>query len=302
MIIEKKQTRRDSCIFQWSYFSAAREGLKSILMQPELAGKKILLPAYIGYSTREGSGVFDPVTAVGTPYVFYRMDCFLNIDVADLQKKIPRNPGQILFIIHYFGFKDKDIDRIKKLARAQNMVIIEDFAHAFYTFYNDQCLGFDYAIFSLHKMFPEIDGGMVLCNKLLYEQKEAQYYDLFRYNLPLIMERRRENYTHILNALRRRGRKERIRVMRPVIGRHVPQTFPILLTDSAVRDRMYFGMNEAGYGVVSLYHELIAPLDRSFSVEHNISSRILNLPVHQDISPAQLDGMLKVFFSLLKKD
>ena len=60
-------------------------------------------------------------------------------------------------------------------------------------------------------------------------------------------------------------------------------------------------MNESGYGVVSLYHELIAPIDKSFAIEHEISNTILNLPVHQDIFPDQLDSMLRTFLSLLKK-
>ncbi|MBF0504249.1 MAG: DegT/DnrJ/EryC1/StrS family aminotransferase [Candidatus Omnitrophica bacterium] len=301
MIIEKKQSNQNIFAFKWNYFSSAREGLKHILSQPQLRAKKILLPAYIGYSTREGSGVFDPVAAAGTPYVFYHMDRSLNIDLPSLTKSIRQNPGQMLMLIHYFGFIDKHIDSVKKLARAYKMVLIEDFAHAFYTFYNDPSNDFDYAIFSLHKMFPRNDGGMVLSDRDMKVTKSAFDNDLFRYNLPLIAQRRRKNYTDILKVLRGQGRKHDLRLLRPVLGRHVPQTFPVILPNRETRDRLYFSLNEAGFGAVSLYHQLIDQIDESFIDEHAISNTILNLPVHQDILPEQLDGMLKTFFLLLKK-
>lgn len=300
MIIEKKQTNPDNGILRWHYFFSARQGLKKILEASLLRGKKILIPAYIGHSAREGSGVFDPIAQTKTEVVFYRMDGSLNIDEADLKKKISEHAGQILFLIHYFGFKDKNIDSIKQRARANRMVIIEDFAHALFTFYNNPQQDFDYAIFSLHKMLPEADGGMVLCQGPLEATRRASDYDLFRYNFPLIMKRRRENYAYLAQALRPR-REQDIRIMFPVLASCVPQSFPVLLADRQIRDHLYFEMNEAGYGVVSLYHELIGPIDRSFGSEHEISDRILNLPVHQDVSQEQLEGMLQLLFSLLGK-
>lgn len=300
MIIEKKQTDPDNCIFRWHYFSCARQGLKKILEQPLLRGRKILIPAYIGHSTREGSGVFDPIAQTKKEYVFYRMDGSLNIDEADLKKKMSVHVGQILLLIHYFGFKDKNIDAIKKSARVNGMVIIEDFAHALFTFYNDPQQDFDYAVFSLHKMLAFADGGLVLCQGPLESTKQASDYDLFRYDFPLIAKRRRENYEYILQTLKAR-KGQNIRIMFPVLDSFVPQSFPILLAGREIRDHLYFAMNEAGYGVVSLYHELIGPVDSSFLCEHEISDRILNLPVHQDAGQKQLEGMLQLLFSLLKK-
>ena len=302
MIIEKLQKNPNLFVFKWSYFSSAREGLKQILVQPQLAGKKILLPAYIGYSTREGSGVFDPIVAARTPYIFYPMDASLYIDMPALKRMIEKHPGHILLLIHYFGFKDKNIDIIKNLARKYKMVLIEDFAHALHTFYNDPRQDFDYAIFSLHKLLPQSDGGMVLSDRWIKGRQVTSEYDMFRYNLPLIAQQRTENYTCILKALRGKARNNSFHVLRPVLGGHVPQTFPILLQNQEIRDQVYFAMNKAGYGMVSLYHQLIVQIDKSFNFEHGISNTILNLPVHQDTAPLQLEGMLKIFFKLLKKD
>lgn len=52
-------------------------------------------------------------------------------------------------------------------------------------------------------------------------------------------------------------------------------------------------MNRAGFGVVSLYHTLIEPISESVYPEsHRLSRKILNLPVHQDILPEDLDALI----------
>ena len=115
MIVEKKQREKENCIFNWNYFRSARDGFKTILKISELRGKKILLPAYIGHSSREGSGVFDPIREVGQDYLFYHMDNRLRIDIKDLKEKILKNPGNILLIIDYFGFRDGNLKEIKDI-------------------------------------------------------------------------------------------------------------------------------------------------------------------------------------------
>ena len=81
---------------------------------------------------------------------------------------------------------------------------------------------------------------------------------------------------------------------------NIPQTFPILLVDNKIRDDAYFKMNERGYGVVSLYHTMIAELDETFIKAHDISRRILNLPVHQDVKKSQLDQMLRLLIEIVE--
>lgn len=301
MIIEKKQKDLNRCVFNWSYFHSARDGLYRTLQDEELKGKKILLPAYIGYSSREGSGVFDPIRNTKMKYLFYNLDTGLNINLKGLKGKINDNQNNILLIIHYFGFKDKYLEEIKEYAKQRHMIIVEDFAQAFFTFWLNPVIDFDYAIFSIHKLFPEDSGGMVLGKKeIKHSINGNSRYDLFRYNIKEIIQRRIENYKYILDKFKKQASLYRITVLKDKLSRTVPQTFPILLHDRGIRDYLYFQMNREGYGVVSLYHTLIDKIDASFRVEHGISSRILNLPVHQDAEREDLGRMMERMLAIIK--
>ena len=300
MIIEKKQRDKHNCIFDWNYFRSARDGFKTILKINELRGKKILLPAYVGHSSREGSGVFDPIREVAQDYLFYHMDNRLRIDIKDVKEKILKNPGNILLIIDYFGFRDENLKEIKDIAIKNKMIIVEDFAHAFFTFMRSPIIDFDYGLFSIHKLFPEEDGGLVLQrNKFLNSNGKLKLrYDLFKYNFFEISRQKCNNYDFINNKLNELGNNH-IEIPFPDRGNNVPQTFPILLADKKIRDEAYFNMNEIGYGVVSLYHTMIDELAETLVNEHEISGRILNLPIHQDIESDQLDEMLETLIEMV---
>jgi len=297
MIIEKKQTDSDNFKLDWHSFDAAREALKYILLQ-EQKRAKILLPAYIGYSSREGSGIFDPVISSGMSYDFYCLDQSLNIDIRDIAEKIEINKGNILLLIHYFGFKDTNVEIIKKMARRKEMIIIEDFAHAFYDFWLHPAINFDYAIFSMHKMFPVATGGALLSNRPIRRQ-DNEIFNYLSYDIPAIIKKRIGNYRMILRGLDRFSIKYDMKILRKRLNGCVPQTFPLLLRDEKLRDILFFELNDKGFGVVSLYHQLITQIPNSFETEMDISKRILNLPVHQDADEGQLHSMLKVMRSII---
>ena len=271
-------------------FPAAREAFAKVISIAG-TGKKILLPGFIGFSVREGSGIFDPVRNSGIDYEFYKMDGVLHIQLDSLKESISRNPGSILLIVHYWGFVDPAYNEIKEFAREKKCIIVEDFAHGLFTFFKTPTVDFDYGFFSLHKMFAYDAGGVLIAGS---EIESLNTYDLafFRYNLQEISRIRLANYSHLLEKLKA-IHPNKITLLRDNIGRSVPQTFPILLSDNHLKDYLYFKMNEAGFGVVSLYHQLIAEVDNTFIHEHNISSRILNLPIHQDVLLNDLDDMVK---------
>jgi dTDP-4-amino-4,6-dideoxygalactose transaminase len=250
------------------------------------------VPAYIGYSSREGSGVFDPIREVGIKYCFYKINKNLYIDIADLQHRLLENENGILLLIHYFGFRDPNYSKVKQLAIKMNYIVIEDYAHALFTFLCGGDRNFDYAFFSLHKMLPYNNGGMLLSK---YHQKSdiIEYFNLYEYDCYQIAQRRRENYQRLKELIEPLCAPFHIHILRDTIGDAVPQSFPILLPDTKSRDRLYFGLNEAGYGVVSLYQELIPEIDGYYSESHFLSSRILNLPVHQDVSINELELMVQ---------
>jgi dTDP-4-amino-4,6-dideoxygalactose transaminase len=301
MIVTKKQKAIDRFRFDWKYYGSAREGFFQALQSENLKTKKILLPAYIGFSNREGSGVFDPVKMSECRYEFYRMTHDLNINVNDLKKRIQKNKGNILLLIHYFGFKDINIFEIKKCARKNKMVIIEDFAHSFFTFWLNPVVDFDIAFFSIHKLFPVNTGGMVLTKKMCLsgDRSKAQI-DLFNYDMQGIINKRIENYQLISSKIELKERADKIVLLRKTLKNEVPQTCPVLVDSRETRDNLYFKMNEYGYGVVSLYNTLIGEIDSSFFTEHHISDRILNLPVHQDVEKENIEGLVDYLFEIIE--
>ncbi len=281
MHITKKMTDKQRFSQPFHYFRRGRDAFEHVLKRPETRGRKILLPAYIGYGAAEGSGVFDPVQRSGKEFRFYRMKGRLEIDVASLKRCLEANPGSVLLLIHYFGFKDARLARVKKLAAKHDCLVVEDFAHGLFTFLRDPVVDFDWGVFSLHKMlpYPNRVGGMLLSRE---DPGLGDEYTAFhRYDLEGIARQRCANYEAALERLGNVA-PANLEVLRPELGVNVPESFPVLLPDRHLRNRMHARMNEEGFGLISLYHELIAPVDESYRAELRISDRITNLPIHQD--------------------
>lgn len=61
-------------------------------------------------------------------------------------------------------------------------------------------------------------------------------------------------------------------------------------------------MNDSGYGVVSLYHTLIEPLQKEdYQISIDLSKRILNLPVHQDTDTSRYPEMVRLLIEFCKQ-
>ncbi len=139
----------------------------------------------------------------------------------------------------------------------------------------------------------------MLLSKYPQKSEIIEYFNLYEYDCYQIAQRRRENYQKLKELIEPLCTPLHINLLRNTIGDAVPQSFPILLPDTKSRDRLYFGLNEAGYGVVSLYHELIPEIDGYYRESHFLSSRILNLPIHQDVSIDELEPMVQNLKQLL---
>lgn len=295
-MITKKPENINNYKMHCCFFESARRAFAHVLSQHQ--SLTILVPAYIGYSSREGSGVFDPIRESGITYCFYKMNRDLYIEMADLQNQLLKNEEGILLLIHYFGFRDPNYSKVKELAIKMNYIVVEDYAHALYTYLCGGERNFDYAFFSLHKMLPYRNGGMLL-SKYPQESETIESFNLYEYDCYQIAQRRRKNYQKLKELIEPLCAPFHIHLLRDTIGDTVPQSFPILLPDTKSRDMLYFGLNEAGYGVVSLYHELIPEIDGYYSEAHFLSSRILNLPIHQDVSINELELMVRSLKQLL---
>ncbi len=300
MHIEKVATGRERYRRRYRLCPNARSGFKDLLKTWCLeSGDKVALPAYIGWSPREGSGVFDPVRETGVPYGFYRMDDRLRIDLNHLEHVLKKERPKLLVMIHYFGFVDPGYGDAVSLARKHGAYVLEDEAHALLTDLVGGLSGRlgDACIFSLHKILPVKNGGMLTVNSghdslLANAEREKGAFPVpWEYDLVEISRRRLENARTLSELL-----KPLAGLVDPLWGDpaegEIPQTYPVIINGLS-RDKLYFSMNEAGYGVVSLYHTLIEEISaHDFPHSHVLSKTILNLPVHQDVESATLKGMI----------
>ena len=78
------------------------------------------------------------------------------------------------------------------------------------------------------------------------------------------------------------------------------QTYPVIVKDTC-RDDLYFGLNKQNFGAVSLYHEMIKPIEKQGLEEALwLSEHILNLPVHQDVNKTEIEKMFELLEKILK--
>lgn len=292
---------------EFYFYNKARDGFSDILKKLKTIYKEytLLLPAFIGYSPNEGSGVFDPIIENNVNHQFYLLNEDLNVNIKDYKQKIEKIKNKaIVLIIDYFGFIDNKYDDLIEIATKNDAVIIEDCAHALYTDFIDHKCGneqSDFVLYSLHKMLPYNNGGMIKVNdKKYYGILNNNNYGLnpFEYDLYAISKKRKENMQIIETLLKK---CEGITLIRNYekYKNQTPQTYPIIIKNKD-KNILYHKLNEDGYGVVSLYHTMIDELcNNETSVK--ISKTILNLPVHQDVNEEQLIAMCKEIIELCKE-
>jgi selenocysteine lyase/cysteine desulfurase len=123
-----------------------------------LAGSEVLVPAY-----HHGVEV-EALVAAGVVPRFVRVDGRMRLDLDDLAAKIgPRTRG--VYVIHYAGFA-QPMDAIASLARARELVVLEDCALALLSAEGQRPLGStgDAAVFCLYKTLPVPNGGALVLN------------------------------------------------------------------------------------------------------------------------------------------
>ena len=286
------------------HFPNARGAFKAVLRETARGGK-VLLPSYIGYSAREGSGVFDPIEELALPYSFYTVNEKLEIDLDFLASALQRECPTVFVIVHYFGYTDPFYVEAVSMARRAGALIIEDEAHSMLTDLCGGCSGRlgDYSIFSVHKMLPVAIGGILLgapgrpgaLNRILSQTEPLSFWE---FDLQSISKKRREN-AQVLERLLTPLCEHVRPLWTELRDLQVPQTYPVVIR-SASRDKLYHQMNTAGFGVVSLYHTLIPQVSTlEFPCSHQLSRTILNLPIHQETGPEQLEAMVACLGSFL---
>lgn len=156
--ITKRAEKLNNYRQDWYLFANARTGFYHILSFLNFHGTdKILLPSYIGWSSKEGSGVFDPILKSKSRYEFYRMNDNLTIAAEDLINRIDENVKACL-LINYFGFADPGYAKICQHLRKKKVIIIEDHAHSLFSYFIGRTCGIyaDYSFFQSIRCFPII--------------------------------------------------------------------------------------------------------------------------------------------------
>ena len=288
-------------------FQAARKAFGAILNALEISRGKVLLPAYIGWSPREGSGVFDPIASLNLDYGFYALDERLRIDIERLRTELQSGRIRVLVIIHYFGYVDPAYAEAVKIAKEHDVYVLEDEAHAMLSdIVGGICgrLG-DACIYSFHKILPVESGGAAIINDPESPLAQSLVADpdcelpLSHFDLKCVADRRRTNSLTLDRLVR-----ELAPEIAPLFGVpgccEFPQSYPVIIPNES-RDRLYHEMNAAGFGVVSLYHTLIPQISSEFfPAAAKVSRHILNLPVHQDASENELGSMVRELASRVR--
>jgi dTDP-4-amino-4,6-dideoxygalactose transaminase len=123
-------------------------------------GDEVILPSFTFVSTANS------VLLRGATCVFAEVDEFLNIDIHDVEKKITEKT-KVIIPVHYAS-TSCDMDRLKILAKENNIVIVEDAAQAVNAKYKDKYLGTigEIGCYSFHetKNYMCGEGGALLIN------------------------------------------------------------------------------------------------------------------------------------------
>jgi dTDP-4-amino-4,6-dideoxygalactose transaminase len=295
-MISKKAMNQDQYKREWSYTNSAREAWSRIIEDYKILNPvgKILLPSYIGWSSNEGSGIFDSVTNSGLDYDFYELGMQLEINVEDLKIKVKGNQKPLVLLVHYFGFIDLEYDKITGWLLDNNIFFVEDCAHAWLTDLIGGKSGRrgDYSFYSLHKLLPVSSGGVMVNNKpdTINKVSKINPFLELNYDFVSIFNIRRANYKYLYSLLKE---VSGIEVIYESLEEGIcPQTFPVIVKDYD-RDKLYHEMNEEGFGLVSLYHTMIEHLkDNKSKASSVLSKKIINLPIHQDVDNEQINRMV----------
>jgi len=124
------------------------------------------------------NAVANPIIWAGAKPVYTDIDETFNIDTQNLKNSINENTKAII-IQNTFGIPAR-IDKILEIAKTNNILVIEDCAHALGATYNGQKVGTfgDVAFFSFgrDKVISSVYGGAILFNNLQLEKSFINEY------------------------------------------------------------------------------------------------------------------------------
>lgn len=290
----------EACRRPVTFFPRARDGFSAYLLHVKDTHPRVLLPGYVGWSPREGSGVLDPVIEAGMSFAFYGVSTQFEIQLDVLERMVAEGPPTVILLIHYFGRRSPATEQVQRIARDHDARLVEDWAHGLFGHASSRPIGHA-AIYSLHKMLPMRNGGCLISDLTVAGTSSDLASAVLQYDVDHVAQIRRRNFQDLQMLLREARLPETLLKLPWNILNEtdVPQSLPVYVP-AAFKDHLYHQLNDAGIGTSSLYHTMVEHITiHQFPNAHWMSRNILNLPVHQDISSEQASHIARVFLGCL---
>ena len=160
----EKLENRFKKYFNFKYaiaFNSGRSSLTAILKSLNVEKEsEVLLQAFTC------NAASNPIIWSGLKSVYVDCDNNFNLDTDDLRKKITPKSRAII-VQHTFGIP-ANIGEIAKIAKENNLILIEDCAHSLGAKFNNQKIGtfgdVSFFSFSRDKIISSVYGGMIITN------------------------------------------------------------------------------------------------------------------------------------------
>lgn len=150
-------------------FNSGTSALHTILLAYGIEGKEVIVPSFTFIAT-----VNSVVLSKALPIFAETETETLGLDSEDVKKKITEKTKAII-ALHYGGIPSRDIEKLRKIANENNLLLIEDAAEAMGASINGKKVGTfgDASMFSFcqNKILPTGEGGAIVTNsKDIYEK------------------------------------------------------------------------------------------------------------------------------------
>jgi dTDP-4-amino-4,6-dideoxygalactose transaminase len=211
--------------------------------------------------------------------------------------------------VHYFGFKNQNIEEIVSLCKSKGIIVVEDCAHLYnYNNYDLSVAGTfgDFVFYSLHKFLPIKTGGILVQNnpslvkpkKLSVDLKINYSFEIASYDLRSIVAKRIANF-NLMDSLI--NNINGVYCLKQLNTGDIPHNYPIIV-ENGLREKLYFWLIDHGITLMALYYRLIDSIKiETYKSAHLISNSILNLPIHQDIGVSEIKHIVKLIDKGIKE-
>lgn len=152
------------------FFASGRIAIKYIV--EKLGCKSCLIPNYLCSSVYQCFDNFD----------YYKIQNNFEINIKYLSDLINNNNYDLILIINFFGYIDKNITEIKNICKKHDILILEDFTHNLFSnnLYGDICIS------SFRKTLPTPFGSIVKINSSRINIKQSTGINLYYIYLNIV--------------------------------------------------------------------------------------------------------------------